>query len=88
MLIAPYHLSSNGLAERAVKQGLKKLTEGSLRDKLSKIPFQLQDYSSKHHRESTSRVANGQTTTFSVRFPPTSDIAESEREAGATETSP
>ena len=40
--IAPYHPSSNGLAERAVrvvKQGLKKLTQGNLSDRLSKFLF-------------------------------------------------
>ena len=39
---APYHPSSNGLAERAVqtfKQGLRKLTEGSLFDRLSRFLF-------------------------------------------------
>lgn len=40
--IAPYHPSSNGLAERAVrivKDGLKKLRSGTLMDRLSKILF-------------------------------------------------
>ena len=39
---APYHPSSNGLAERAVqivKQGIKKLQEGSLKDKVSRTLF-------------------------------------------------
>ena len=39
---APYHPASNGLAERAVqivKQGLKKVTQGSLNARLAKILF-------------------------------------------------
>ena len=41
--IAPYHPSSNGFVERAVrvvKQGLKKLTQGNLSDRLNKFLFQ------------------------------------------------
>ena len=39
---APYHLSSNGLAEKAVqivKQGLKRRKDGSVSDRLSRILF-------------------------------------------------
>lgn len=39
---APYHPVSNGLAERAVKifkDGMKKMTEGSLRQKLARFLF-------------------------------------------------
>ena len=39
---APYHLSSNGLAERevqTVKQGLKKLREGSVKDRVARFLF-------------------------------------------------
>ena len=42
MVVAPYHPSSNGLAERAVKtvkEGIKKMAEGSLLDKLSRFLF-------------------------------------------------
>ncbi len=42
MLVAPYHPSSNGLAERAVqtfKQGLRKSTEGTLKDRLARVLF-------------------------------------------------
>ena len=37
---APYHSSTNGLAERAVqifKQGMKKFTDGDLRDRISRF---------------------------------------------------
>lgn len=37
---APYHPATNGMAERAVqivKQGLKKITQGSIRTRLAKI---------------------------------------------------
>ena len=37
---APYHPSTNGLAERAVqivKKGLKKVTEGSIRSQIAKV---------------------------------------------------
>lgn len=34
---APYHPAINGLAKRAVKQGLKKETQGSMRTRLAKI---------------------------------------------------
>ena len=39
---SPYHPSSNGLAEKAVqivKQGLKKMNDGSLNDRLAKLLF-------------------------------------------------
>ena len=42
-LVAPYHPASNGLAERAVrtiKQGLRKMTEGSLSDRIARFLFQ------------------------------------------------
>lgn len=42
VLVAPYHPSSNGLAEwavKTVKQGISKMTEGTLQDKLSRFLF-------------------------------------------------
>ena len=39
---APYHLATNGLAERAVqivKKGLKKVTEGTIRSRLAQLLF-------------------------------------------------
>ena len=41
-LSAPYHPSTNGLAERAVqviKRGLQKVTQGSLRSRISTVLF-------------------------------------------------
>ena len=41
-MVAPYHPSSNGLAERAVrivKEGLRKLKDGTMTDRLSHILF-------------------------------------------------
>ena len=40
VLVVPYHLSLNGMAQRAVKtvkEGIKKMLKGTLQDKLSRF---------------------------------------------------
>ena len=60
----PYHLASNGLAERAVqtlKCAMKKLTKGSLEDKSAEVFVQVLHYPTINHRSFTIRFAIWQT---------------------------
>ena len=63
MHITPYHPSTNGLAERAVqvlKQGLRKVTTGSLKARLARVLLSyMQNHSPEFYRRVPSRVVVG-----------------------------
>lgn len=57
----PYHLSSNGLPERAVqifKRGMKKMRKGSLQDKISRF-FLVQEHATRNYWFYSGTVIDG-----------------------------
>ena len=59
---APYHAATNGLAERAVqiiKRGLKKLRNGTMEERLSKILFQYRITPQSSTQETPAKLLNG-----------------------------
>ena len=59
---APYHAATNGLAERAVqiiKRGLKKLRNGAMEERLSKILFQYRITPQSSTQETPAKLLNG-----------------------------
>ena len=71
VLVAPYHPSSNGLAEHAVKtvkQGISKLTEGSLQDKISRFlySYRLTPHTTTERPPASSRANDGLAVMISI----------------------
>ena len=59
---APYHAATNGLAERAVqiiKGGLKKLRNGTMEERLSRILFQYRITPQSSTHETPAKLLNG-----------------------------
>ena len=84
ILVAAYHPKSNGLAERAVKifkDGLKKMSEGTMEDWIS---LHVSNHTTEYNSDVSCRIVDGKETEVSVGSVETKFSSESRKETIAT----